>query len=73
LQVSIPSTHHAKLWRLNAPGLTATSNVTLAGAEITPGKSWRPSTEERLASKNGRTQVEIAPGSAAALFFDGRI
>ena len=70
LQISIASAHDAKLWRLQAPGLTATSGVTLAGAEIKPGKTWQPSQEEHLASNNRQVQIEMEPGSGAALFFE---
>jgi hypothetical protein len=73
LEISIPSSHSAGLWRLQAPSLTAISGVTLAGADISPGKSWRPSNEEHLASKGGQVQIEMAPGSGAALFFDGSL
>lgn len=73
LQISIPSTHDAKLWRLLAPGLTATSEVTLAGAQIKPGTAWQPLHEEHLGSKNGQTQLELPPGSGAALFFEGNL
>jgi len=73
LQISIPSAHGAKLWRLEAPGLTATSAVTLAGTEIISGKTWRPSMEEHLAGRNQELKFELEPGSAAALFVNGRI
>jgi hypothetical protein len=73
LQISIPSAHDARLWRLLAPGLTATSGVTLAGAEIKPGKTWRPAHEEHLASKDRQVQIEMEPGSGAALFFHGSL
>jgi hypothetical protein len=73
LLISIPSSHEAKLWRLQAPGLTATSQVTLAGTEIKPGKVWQPSQEEQLASKDGQVAVEMEPASGAVLFFLGSI
>jgi hypothetical protein len=73
LEISIPSTHDAKLWRLRAPELTATSGVTLAGTEIRPGKTWQPSQEEQLASKDGLVRIEMEPASGAALFFEGRL
>ena len=73
LQISVPSAHDAKLWRLLAPGLTATSGVTLAGAEIRPGKKWRPSQEEHLASKDRQVQIEMEPGAGAALLFHGSL
>ena len=73
LQISIPSGHDAKLWRLQAPGLTATSEVTLAGAQIKPGTAWQPLHEEHLGGKNGQMQLELPPGSGAALFFEGSL
>jgi hypothetical protein len=73
LQISIPSAHDARLWRLEAPGLTATSGVTLAGADILPGKTWRPLQVEHLASKDRQVQIEMEPGSGAAIFFDGSL
>ena len=73
LQISIPSGPNAKLWRLQAPGLTATSEVTLAGAQIKPGTAWQPLHEEHLGSKNGQMQLELPPGSGAALFFEGSL
>ena len=72
-QIAIPSPRDAKLWRMQAPGLTATAGVTLAGAEIKPEKSWKPSHEENLSVKNGQVQIEMEPGSAVAFFFDGSI
>jgi hypothetical protein len=47
--------------------------VTLAGAEIRPGKIWNPSHEEHLPSMDGQVQIEMEPGSGAALFFNGNI
>ncbi len=73
LQISIPSAHDAKLWRLEAPGLAATSEVTLAGAEINAGKAWRPLHEDHLASNGNQLQVEMEPGSGAAFFFQGSL
>jgi hypothetical protein len=69
LEISIASPHDAKLWRLQAPGLTAISHVTLAGTEIRPDKAWQPSHEEHLVSKDGRVQLALEPASGAALFF----
>jgi len=69
LHLSLATKSSAKLWRLQAPGLTANSGVTLAGSEIKAGESWRPVQEELLASKGGEMQIELEPGSAAVLFF----
>jgi hypothetical protein len=73
LSMTIPSTREAKLWRLDASGLTATTGITLAGAEITPQHAWKPTHEEHLPSANGQIEITIRPGSAIALFFRGSI
>lgn len=73
LELSIDSPHDAKLWRLQAPGLTAISGVTLAGTEIRPGEAWHPAHEEQLVSKDRQVQLELEPGSGAALFFQGSL
>jgi hypothetical protein len=69
LKISIHSDFDAKLWHLLASGLTATSGVTLAGAEIKHDKAWRPLHEEHLISKDNHVQVDLEPASGAALFF----
>ncbi len=71
LRFSLASETPARLWRLQAPGLEATSGVTLAGAGIQPGKAWQPLHEDTLASQQGEVQLELQPASAAALFFPG--
>ena len=73
LQITISSDRNAKVWRLQALDLTATSGVTLAGTELKPGKTWRPSHEEHLVRMNGQLNLEMEAGSAVALFFDGSI
>ena len=73
LEVSIPSTHDAKVWHLEAPSLGATSDVTLAGAQIRPGKPWQPQREERLVSKDGQVRLELEAGSGAAVFLEGAV
>jgi hypothetical protein len=73
LRISIPSAHDAKLWRLQAPGLTATSDVTLAGAQLKPGTPWQPLREEHLTRASGQVKVELQPASGAALFFEGNL
>jgi len=68
LRVSIASNRDARLWRLKAPDLTALSDVTLAGAEISPDKRWAPAHEENLASRNDQLEVELEPAAAVAIF-----
>ena len=69
-ELAIPSAHAAKLWRLEAPDLTATAHVTLAGAAMRPGEAWKPRREEHIASKDGVVRVTLEGASGAALFFD---
>lgn len=73
LQLTLPAKRDAKLWRLQAADLSATSGVTLAGTEIKPDKTWKPSREEALSSRNGELKISLEPASAAALFFKGSI
>lgn len=73
LEISIESPHDAKLWRLQGPGLTAISGVTLAGTKIKPDEAWHPTRVEHLASKKGQVQLVMEPASGAALFFPGSI
>ncbi len=73
LLVSMPADRDARLWRLQASSLTATSGVTLAGTEIKTGTAWQPSHEELLESTDRQVQVELASASAAALFFKNGI
>ena len=69
-ELAIPSSHGTKLWRLEAPDLTATAHVTLAGAAIGAGEAWKPRREEHIASKGGVVRVVLEAASGAALFFD---
>jgi hypothetical protein len=73
LQISIPSRRGAKVWRLEAPELTAAAGVTLAGTAVNSAKTWLPSEEEHLNSHNEEVTINMNPGSGAALFFDGGI
>jgi hypothetical protein len=68
LDVSIPTNEAATGWRLQGPGLTATSGVTLGGAAFKPETPWQPQRQEALAGKGGEVQVVLAPASAVAIF-----
>jgi len=72
LQITPATSRDAKVWRLQAPSLTATTGVTLANAQFTPAKPWQPS-EDQLPAKDGQLQLELNPTSATALFFRGSI
>ena len=73
LQLSVPTKHNGRLWRMDAPSLTAAAGVTLAGAEFTPGQPWKPAREEHFESTDNVIHVEVKVASAAVLFFDGVI
>jgi hypothetical protein len=73
LEISVSTAQDAKVWRLSGPGLTATSDVTLAGAKIEPGKPWQAQREEQLASKDGDVRLELEPALGAAVFIPGRV
>jgi len=68
LEISVPSTKDARLWRLEGPGLTAIADVTLAGVQIKAGKPWQPQREERVRSQDGQVRLELPAASGAALF-----
>jgi hypothetical protein len=68
LEVEIPATRGAKLWRMEGPGLTATSGVMLAGATIDAGEDWKPRREEHLTRVAGRVRLTLGAASGAAIF-----
>ena len=70
LEMSIPARQGTRVWRLEAPSLSATSNVMLAGCEIRADQQWKPRNEERIPSSKGYAAVSISPASAAAVFID---
>lgn len=67
LSLQIPG-RAARVWRLNAAGLTATSGVSLAGASFRAGRAWRPAHEEHIAATNG-TITATVPAASGAVFF----
>jgi hypothetical protein len=70
MNIEIRSPRAARLWRLQAPDLAATSDVSLAGAVIEVGQKWKPREVEHLPSRAGKVQVILPHASAAVLFFD---
>jgi hypothetical protein len=60
----------AKVWRLAAPALDATSGITLAGAEISPDGSWSPSEVENLEMPPNGPVLDLPQAGAALLFLD---
>ncbi len=68
MPVQVATKSAATLWLLEAPGLTATADVTLAGAAIKPDAAWKPLDEERITSRDGLAQFVVKPASAVILF-----
>ena len=56
----------AAVWRLQAPSLDATQDVTLAGAQILPHAQWSPRVEEPVEVREGVAHLRV-PNSSAAL------
>src|ERR1022692_4476343 len=73
LLVRIQSKSGVRIWRLEAPGLTATTEVTLAGAVIEATHPWKPRREERIASHGGFVDLKVSAASAVVLFSNGRL
>jgi hypothetical protein len=70
--VRIASSGGARIWRLEAPGMTATAGVTLAGSAI-DAHGWKPKAEERVASREGAVRVTVKAASAVGMLFDRRL
>jgi hypothetical protein len=73
LRVRLESKHEAKIWRLEAPSLTATAGVTLAGALLDAANPWKPIREEHVTSEAGFLTFKVGEASAVALFSDNRL
>jgi hypothetical protein len=73
LALRIESPSGLRIWRLEAPGLTATTEVTLAGAPMDATRPWKPRREERIPSHGGFVDIKVSAASAAVLFADGRL
>jgi len=70
--IRIASSGGAKLWRLEAPGLTATAGVTFAGSAI-ESRGWEPGSEEHVESRDGAVRVAVKAASAVGVLFDRRL
>jgi hypothetical protein len=57
----------ATVWRMQAPALNATEDVTLAGAQILPHAQWSPREQEPVAVDNGVAHLHVPSSSAALL------
>lgn len=71
LPVRIPCDRKVRIWRLEAPSLTATADVTLAGEPIAAGRAWKPRSHEMIASRGGFIDVKVRAASAVVVFVDG--
>jgi hypothetical protein len=56
--------------RLTAPSVSATSDVTFAGAAVNADGTWAPKTTEPLTLSAGNTTVSLPPASAALLILE---
>jgi hypothetical protein len=66
-----PMSRPARVWRLTAPALDATGDVTLAGHAIGSGGGWTPLEEGLRPGKNGSFTLNVPRASAALVFFLG--
>lgn len=55
------------VWRMQAPALSATQGVTLAGAQIRPHAQWNPRSEERVEARKGVIHLRVPSASGALL------
>ncbi len=68
LSLRFPSkAHKATAWRLQAPALDSTEQVTLAGAEIEAHAVWSPRVVEPVEVRTGVARLRIPAASAALL------
>ena len=58
----------AKLWRLSAPTVDATTGVTLAGAQVSAEGKWAPVDEQHVDVVGGRCTVDVPAASAVLVF-----
>ena len=71
LEVKLPDHgNRVDIWRLTAPSIDATRDVTLAGSAVGPDLSWKPQTVEEGSVKNNQCRVTIPRYSAALLFVE---
>jgi hypothetical protein len=61
-----------RIWRLEAPGMTETAGVTLAGSAIGV-HGWKSKAEERVVSRDGAVRVTVKAASAVGSLFDRRL
>lgn len=67
VELPVPS-KKVNIWRLMAPNIDATENVSLANTVIGSDPSWLPDTEEKYDVKNNHCNL-VVPRSSAALLF----
>jgi hypothetical protein len=52
-----------------APGIEATSHVTLAAAEVVANGKWQPGQEERLPVSQNSATIDLSAAGAAVVSF----
>ena len=59
------------IWRLQAPSISSTTGVTVAGASVSPDGLFTPSTTELLAFNEGEGVIHLEPFTAALVVVNG--
>ena len=68
--VRIPSPPHYRqpeIFRLEAPSVTSTNQVSLAGAEVSPNGQWTPERPQKIPTNSDIWEISV-PHASAALF-----
>jgi hypothetical protein len=61
--------HTASVWRLKAPAVDSTTDITLAGASVDPSGHWAPKEIEKLAVHAGTGTLQLPAYTAALVRF----
>jgi hypothetical protein len=71
LSVQVPqSVKNTTVWRMQAPTLDSTEEISLGGAEILAHAKWKPKTNEKVKIKNGISTIQVPAFSAILLFLN---
>lgn len=71
LSVQVPqSVKNTTVWRMQAPTLDSTEEISLGGAEILAHAKWKPKISETVKIKNGISTIQVPAASAILLFLN---
>jgi hypothetical protein len=71
LSIQVPrSAKNIIVWRMKAPALDSTEEVSFGGAEILAHAKWKPKTNETVKIKNGISTIQVPAASAILLFLN---